>query len=289
MRIENNDVHENEFIKIMLETNEKPLLLLIEDNYIALRIVETLASKAGCYFISTAEGEHALTLAQTLNFNLIITDVRLPTISGPEFTRLFREWEETYNKAAIPIVGLTAHTREQAKDECLQAGMNDVFTKPISLLMIKKIVRQFVLPKESSLPQTMPLSIGNLGKDLPNLEKQLFELETFPLLDCKNAIESMGSDMVRKILYLMKDQEIPNNIINLQKYYTQKNWSEIEKLAHTMKSVAVYCGTIRMKYACQYLERYQKTGRRVFLKKLYQQLMEVTEETKRYIERWLEH
>jgi hypothetical protein len=54
-----------------------------------------------------------------------------------------------------------------------------------------------------------------------------------------------------------------------------------------MKGGAAYCGTVRMKYACQYLERYRKAGHAKSLEKLYYQLVQVVDETKNYIDKWL--
>ncbi|MBA2650859.1 MAG: hypothetical protein H0U73_01110 [Tatlockia sp.] len=58
-------------------------------------------------------------------------------------------------------------------------------------------------------------------------------------------------------------------------------------MAHKAKSGAEYPGTIRMKYACMYLERYHKAGHSACLEKLYQQLMKVLDDTQRCIEIWL--
>lgn len=45
-------------------------------------------------------------------------------------------------------------------------------------------------------------------------------------------------------------------------------------------------GTIRMKYACLYLERYRKAGHSVSLEKLYHQLIQVLDETQECIRQW---
>ncbi|WP_367274451.1 Hpt domain-containing protein [uncultured Legionella sp.] len=62
----------------------------------------------------------------------------------------------------------------------------------------------------------------------------------------------------------------------------------VEKTAHKIKGGAVYVGTIRMKYACQYVERYWKTGQRELFAALYHQAVSTIEETITYIEGWLQ-
>ncbi|CZR34242.1 Uncharacterised protein [Legionella pneumophila] len=56
-----------------------------------------------------------------------------------------------------------------------------------------------------------------------------------------------------------------------------------------MKGGAANCGAVRMKYACQYLERYQKMGYTKLLEPLYQQLIKVVEDTQKNIHEWLKH
>jgi CheY-like chemotaxis protein len=127
-----------------LDTNV-PLILLVEDNIIALRLVEAIVEQSGCRFISATDGEQALELIKTVDFELIITDLGLPGISGTDLAYLIREWENSSNKSQqIPIIGLTAHTLIESERRCLEAGMNKVLRKPIFLDEMQELVFQFI-------------------------------------------------------------------------------------------------------------------------------------------------
>ena len=274
------------------KVNQVPNLLLVEDNAVALRMAEVMASKAGYRFTSVATGEQALELAQAISFDLIVTDIGLPGISGHEFTRRLRELEVSLKRKPAPIVGLTAHARETAAEECLLSGMSDVFTKPFTPLMLQAIVHQFVstgIDIQHNRDNTDKLhEPKHLGTDLPAKEEQLFELQEYPLLDITSAIESIGNEgMLREILQMVH-QDILVDGQAIEKAYVDNNWDTIEKLAHKMKGGALYSGTIRMKYACQYLERYRKAGHTAMLDTLYHQLLSVLQETKQCIEHWLD-
>ncbi len=254
-----------------------PHILLVEDNAIALRMLELIVSQAGCRYTSALNGEEALKLAKSMDFDLIITDIGLPGISGYELTQCIRKWESEQDKSAIPILGLTAHAH--AKDECLQSGMNDVFCKPFSLEMMTSILYQFILFNDDQSGPTRECRHG-----LPGDDSQLFVLGQFPLLDLEHAVERIGNKAVLlDMLQLMATHAIPTDERALRVAYTVRDWSAIEKLAHKMKGSAVYCGTFKMQYACQYLERYRKTGRTVLLEQLYQQLLGVLAETRAVI------
>ena len=128
-----------------------PRVLLVEDNHIAMRVAESIVSSAKCLVQSASDGEQALSLAQSNDFDLVITDLGLPGISGYDFTRQLRAWEMARNKKPMPIVGLTAHLELNTQTTCLQSGMNDVFSKPITLNMMQKILTNYLSTTE---PQT---------------------------------------------------------------------------------------------------------------------------------------
>lgn len=117
-------------------------VLLVEDNAVALHIIETLATQAGLRFTSAKNGEHALDLVKSQVFDLIITDIGLPGISGYELTQAIRQWEKDSFKNPTPIVGLTALW--EAKEECLRSGMNHMISKPINLKILKELMHQYV-------------------------------------------------------------------------------------------------------------------------------------------------
>jgi len=73
----------------------------------------------------------------------------------------------------------------------------------------------------------------------------------------------------------------------MQAQYEQGHWEEVEKLAHKIKGGVAYLGTQRMRYACQYLERYYKAGHRTLLEPLYQQLLNVSAKTNEVLDFWL--
>ncbi|MBA2652454.1 MAG: response regulator [Tatlockia sp.] len=254
--------------------NNAPLLLLVEDNIIALRLVETIVKQAGCRYISASNGENALELAKTIPFELIITDIGLPGISGTELTAAIREWEREQNKKQIPIFGLTAHTLHESETCCLQAGMNRVLSKPIYLDEMQELVFQFI---------KLNTAQGNSSNEDQS------ELEHIPLFDYEEAMKNIGNEAIlNDLLLLMINEAIPEDKEAIEKAHANQNWQQIEELAHKMKSGALYCGAKRMQYACQSLERHLKNGNKAPLEKLYRQLIVVVSETEHSIALWLE-
>ena len=267
----------------------RPNLLLIEDNVIALHVLENLVTQAGCRYTSAMDGESAFKLAIQGGYDAIISDLGLPGMSGIDFTVKLRKFEIKKHLKAVPVIGLTAHTQGNIKDDCLKAGMMNAYSKPINLATLEHIKELFIPTIEPK--QNLDILTGSLGFDLPNTESELFLLHDLDILDINNALISMGHDMTlfKDILTSMILKEMPKDLTELERAYVAKNWDDLEKLAHRMKGGLVYCGTLRLVRACQYLERYHKAGHTRQLEALYQQLRQVADETTKTIQLWLSH
>jgi len=266
-------------------TNEKPQVLIVEDNPAALIVAEDLVKRVQLRYITAINGASALELAKTHDLDLIITDLGLPDISGSDLTRQIRAWEIAQHKKPVPIVGLSAHARDNILDKCLPYGMNDGFNKPMTLSTMQTLKDTYISSKNNE--HTSSLLSSKLGFDLPDAEEQLFELDSFSLLDMDRALLYMDINLAGTMFLSMINQAIPSDEIELQNAHAAGHWEHIEKLAHKMKGGALYCGMTKMQYACQYLERYRKAGYSAQLEALYQQLLSVLRETKQAIADWL--
>jgi len=204
-------------------------------------------------------------------------------MQGDEMTRMLRYWEKNNRTSSTPVFALTAHADNQVKENCLAAGMNRIFTKPLDEKLLKSILAELVECKKSMKLERN--SVGEnanqgLGQDLPMTEAELFHLEDYPIFDLADGISKAGGEsLLKELLELTLKKIIPEELSALQIAHTEKEWESIRKTAHKLKGGALYCGTIRMTKACQYMERYHKAGHTKLLEELYQQLITIIKET----------
>lgn len=104
-------------------------ILVAEDNEINQMIIAKLLEAFGHDFEMVENGAAAVKAHETREFDLILMDVRMPEVSGPEATRIIRRMAG--NKGQIPIVALTADAMTENRVGYFDAGMNEVATKPI--------------------------------------------------------------------------------------------------------------------------------------------------------------
>lgn len=118
-------------------------ILLVEDNPLVQKVTATIMQSCHCEVDLARDGQTALDKIQQQIYDLIIMDIGLPDIDGHNVTMKIREFEK--NIRHTPIVALTAHASEKERAEGLKAGMDDYFSKPLTLPLAKQILQQYVL------------------------------------------------------------------------------------------------------------------------------------------------
>jgi len=118
-------------------------ILLVEDEPIAQKVATITLEQLGYKIDVTATGNQALTLYNKLKYHLILLDLGLPDIDGTIVAAKIRKIDN------IPIIALTAHTKDSCEKMCQEAGINHILSKPLtkqtSLDMINKFCPNSIL------------------------------------------------------------------------------------------------------------------------------------------------
>ncbi len=104
-------------------------ILIAEDNHLNQRIILATVEKYGHQATVVQDGEEAVEEAAKNPYDLLLCDVRMPNVSGPDATRAIRAAKG--QEAQMPIIALTADAMEEHVREYFAAGMNACVTKPI--------------------------------------------------------------------------------------------------------------------------------------------------------------
>lgn len=106
-------------------------VLLVEDLYGNILVATTMLDLINCSYEVANTGKEALEKIKQGHFDLILMDVQMPEMDGLTATRLLRKWESKNGKPHLPVIAMTAHTHESAKEACFKAGMDDFISKPV--------------------------------------------------------------------------------------------------------------------------------------------------------------
>lgn len=109
-------------------------LLVVEDNEVNRKVIQTLLGRLGLDAVCVVNGLQAVeTLRNGLEPDLVLMDVQMPVMDGIEATGRIRAWERETDRKRLPVVALTAGAYAEDSQRCLAAGMDDFLTKPIDI------------------------------------------------------------------------------------------------------------------------------------------------------------
>ena len=128
----------------------RPLNILIaEDNRLNQQIVMATVEAFGHETELAENGAEAVEAHERGNFDLIIMDVRMPEMSGPDATKMIRRMGG--DKSKIPIIALTADAMVEHMKGYFEAGMDDCVTKPIDRAELMEAINK-VMGEEIHIP-----------------------------------------------------------------------------------------------------------------------------------------
>jgi CheY-like chemotaxis protein/HPt (histidine-containing phosphotransfer) domain-containing protein len=131
---------------VSAEPPEKPLaqpalrVLLAEDNATNRLVALGILKRLGHHADAVGDGKEAIAALALAPYDLILMDVMMPEMDGLTATRQIRKAETAGNR--VTIIGLTAGSSEESLAACLEAGMDAVTTKPVTLARLQTAIAE---------------------------------------------------------------------------------------------------------------------------------------------------
>ena len=130
-------------------------VLICDDNEVIHQSLSLYLKTEGIETASVYDGESALELVKSRNFDLVILDIMLPKMFGTEVCRQIRKFSE------VPIIFLSAKGEEMDKIIGLELGADDYVTKPFSPRELAVRIRT-VLRRTGSVKSNQAMQLGDL-------------------------------------------------------------------------------------------------------------------------------
>src|SRR5580704_13336396 len=122
-------------------------VLLIEDEPDIRELVAAVLDFAREFLVNGCDsGEEGLVIAAQWHPDLILLDVRMPTMDGPA---TLRQLQANPRTATIPVVFLTACAQKRELDRFKSLGAAGVITKPFDPMILAASVRSHIYPNEA--------------------------------------------------------------------------------------------------------------------------------------------
>ncbi len=128
---------------IKLKKLKHKKILLVEDDLVSRDMLNIILKKKGFQIVTVENGNDAISAFEKEKFDLVFMDINMPLLDGYAATSIIRSKESNMN-IHTPIIAMTAYALKGDKERCIQAGMDDYISKPISYEKIMEIIQKYV-------------------------------------------------------------------------------------------------------------------------------------------------
>ena len=176
------------------QNTSHPRILIVDDDIINLKVLEAILSLEDYVITSVTSGEQALECMDTQEWDLVISDVMMPKMSGYTLTRKIRE---RYTLTELPILLLTARSHPDDIEKGFKSGANDYVTKPVESLEIRSRVRALTEVRRSARER--------LRMESAWLQAQIQPHFIFNTLNAVAALSEIDLDRMRDLLEVFSE------------------------------------------------------------------------------------
>ena len=191
-------------------------ILAIDDDSTILGLIQELLQQKGIKVIPFSNGKEALAAMDSLEFDMVITDIQLPEMNGFYFVTIFNE---KYKNTPIPVLAITGR-RDVPESSYTQSGFSGILPKPFS-------PEQFYTKLNTFFPK-IEVQFSDTKKNLVDTEKYHPEaLEDF-MGKNKESITALYESFIK---------ETTDNILKMKEAVKVKNYETVQAIAHKMLSM----------------------------------------------------
>jgi CheY-like chemotaxis protein/HPt (histidine-containing phosphotransfer) domain-containing protein len=204
-------------------------VLVVDDTKINQQVAALTLQKWNAQVLIANSAKEAFDILSNEIIQVVLMDVTMPEMDGYETTKYIRtNFREPTCK--VPIIAITAAAFVGDREKCLAAGMNDYISKPFNPeLLLKAIVN--LIPTAQLNHQENTLSDLSLLYERAAGDNQFIK----EMLEC----------------YI---QELPLYVAEMELFLEQKDWKEVSKQAHKMKSPIALIGATKLQEAYTNIE-----------------------------------
>jgi CheY-like chemotaxis protein/HPt (histidine-containing phosphotransfer) domain-containing protein len=203
-----------------------------------------------------ANGAEAIGALESIPYDLVLMDMRMPVMDGIEAARQIRDPRSKVLNHDIPIIALTANAMRSDRDGCLAAGMNDFVPKPIMMGALRDALSRWLRTGDAAIPtadrQVVPPTTAEEATLIFDREGVLGRLE--------------GDNELAQIVFAAFVEDIPSQIRALKDLVKSGDAPGAARQAHSIRGAAANVGGERLRALASEMETAADAGDLHFIK-----------------------
>jgi two-component system, sensor histidine kinase and response regulator len=228
-----------------LEQISAQKILLVDDEPFNLKILEKYLSHPKLILSYAENGEVASEKHCETIYDAIFMDVEMPVMNGIETAKTIREWERSETRKPVPIIALSGHDDDSARQSCIEAGFSGYLIKPAKQEDLLKIILK--LPEINSASSAIFLASAHRASTKHDSH---FEEKADYLVRVDPDLEELIPSFLKKM---------ESGITSLRELLKNKDLDSARTAAHKLKgSFSVY-GFNTLSGICAEIENSAKT------------------------------
>ena len=235
-------------------------ILLVEDNVTNQQVALSILEKLGFGADLASNGIEALRAMEKTRYDVVLMDVQMPVMDGFEATRLVRSGKTDVPDPRIPIIAMTAHAMKGDRDLCLEAGMDDYLSKPISPQALADVLEKWSGKARETTSSPKPAG-GTASAAEPPREEDgstggapVFDRQA--LLTRLSGDEALAKDIIAGFL-----EDTAKQLDALRAFVGRGDAESACGKAHAIKGAAANVGGPALSAAARELEIASRAGR----------------------------
>ncbi len=228
------------------QAQRKYRILVAEDNEINRMVIGRILERSGHTHRQAQNGQELLDALEEEEFDLVISDMQMPILSGIEAYKIYRFAHAS--EEPIPFIMLTANATLEARRECREVGIKHFLTKPVSSQKLTEHITR-ATAHLSVAKSIEDYQETNSGKAIQRKNSSIID---YKMLD--NVIElSQGKDFMLK-LYKSLEQDSEQLLHGMDESLKCGDFSHFKELCHALKGSSAHLGLIELSSLSSYGE-----------------------------------
>jgi CheY-like chemotaxis protein/HPt (histidine-containing phosphotransfer) domain-containing protein len=228
----------------------KARILVAEDNLTNQEVAMGMLKKLGMRVDVVADGAEAVRSLESIPYDLVLMDIRMPVMDGIEATKQIRNPQSAVLNHAIPIIAMTANALPADREQCFEAGMAGMVVKPVSLQALRAALEQWLPVTQSKSSERSDPPVAQTSPEA-----------TLPVFDMAGVLERLMGD--QDLAWAVIDGFLVDNrnqIQELQEFLRRGDVDGSRRHSHSIKGAAATVGAERLRATATAMEEAAQAG-----------------------------